>query len=69
MMVAVMTMVVMVVSRGHHLRLRRDRNRDAEDNNEPEQKLFHVGIDAHSTRRITKPATAQITLHAPCVCY
>jgi hypothetical protein len=36
-------MVVMgvVVSRCHHLRLRRDWSREAEDNNESEQNLLH----------------------------
>jgi hypothetical protein len=67
----VVMMVVMVVSRSHHLRLRSDRSRGAEDNDEPEQKPFHIGIDAHSAGRITKPGTAPISLHTPwfCFCY
>jgi hypothetical protein len=44
--VMVVVMMVMVVRRGNHLRLRRDRSREAEDQNEPCQKPFHVRIDA-----------------------
>jgi hypothetical protein len=36
-MMGVTTMVVMVISRSHHLRLRRDRSREAEDSDEPEE--------------------------------
>jgi hypothetical protein len=32
-----MMVVVMVVSRSHHLRLRRDRSREAEGSDEPEE--------------------------------
>jgi hypothetical protein len=41
MMMVVMVMMV-VVCRRHHLRLRRDRSRDAEDSDEPEQNPFHA---------------------------
>jgi hypothetical protein len=37
-----MMVVVMMVSSCHHLRLRRDWSREAEDSNESEQSLFHV---------------------------
>jgi hypothetical protein len=41
-MVMMMVMVVMVVvCCCHHLRLRRDWSREAEDNDEPENKLLH----------------------------
>jgi hypothetical protein len=40
-MMMVVVMVVVVVLHCYHLRLRRDWNREAEDSDEPEQKLFH----------------------------
>ena len=43
-MMMVVVMMVMVYSR-HHLRLRRDRNREAEDKNETNQKLLHALLD------------------------
>jgi hypothetical protein len=51
----VMMVVMVVICRYHHLRLRRDRSREAEDNKEPEEKLFHGGLDEDSQRGITKP--------------
>jgi hypothetical protein len=43
-MVVMMTVVVMICSI-HHLRLRRDRNREAENEENSDQKSFHVQLD------------------------
>lgn len=40
--------MVMVVAGGRPLRLRRDRSREAEDNDESKQNLLHAGIDANA---------------------
>jgi hypothetical protein len=50
----VVAMMVVVVGRGNHLRLRRDRSREAEDENEPCQKLFHARIDEDSCCGFTR---------------
>jgi hypothetical protein len=42
--VTVMTMVVMRMDNHHNLRLRRVRCREAEDNNQGEQNLFHAPV-------------------------
>lgn len=49
-----MVVVVMVVSRSHHLRLRRDWSREAEDSNQSEQNLLHVRLDADSQVSFTR---------------
>ena len=36
-----MVAMVVVICRSNHLRLRRDRSHEAEDQNESHQKLFH----------------------------
>jgi hypothetical protein len=48
-----MMVVVMVVSSSHHLRLRRDWSREAEDSDESEQNLLHVRLDADFQGSIT----------------
>jgi hypothetical protein len=53
-MMVVVMMMVMVVCSSHHLRLRRDRSGDAEDNDKSEEKPFHDRIDAEPPGRITK---------------
>jgi hypothetical protein len=55
-MVVMMVMVMMVaVLRCYHLRLRRDWSGEAEDNDEPEQKLLHAKLDADCAWGTTRP--------------
>lgn len=44
---------MVVMWRCRRLRLRRDRSRETENNNEPEEKLFHSQFDADSAGRFT----------------
>jgi hypothetical protein len=58
-------MMVVVVRRGNHLRLRRHRNCEAEDQNESSQKPFHAQIDENPLWRITRPYCPYPVLKTP----
>jgi hypothetical protein len=47
----VVVMMMTVVASGRPLRLRRDRSRETEDNDETKQKLLHVEIDEFARMR------------------
>jgi hypothetical protein len=44
-MVVMMMVMVMMVRSSHHLRLRRDRSCEVEDEEESDQKPFHIELD------------------------
>jgi hypothetical protein len=66
-MVVVMMMMVVMVGRGHHLRLRCDRSRDAEENEESKQNLFHAFLDGKHARGFISPRSSRsrVGLSAP----